>query len=81
MNLQYIGLDEINGPLIFLEKTKSVGFEEMVEIKLKNGETRYGRVVQIEGDKVAVQVFEGTHDISLKNTFTKFTGRPVEMAL
>lgn len=81
MNLQYIGLDEINGPLIFLEKTKNVGFEEMVEIKLKNGETRYGRVVQIEGDKVAVQVFEGTHDISLKNTFTKFTGRPVEMAL
>ena len=30
MNLQYIGLNEINGPLIFLEGVKDVGFEEMV---------------------------------------------------
>ncbi len=81
MNLQYIGLDEINGPLIFLENTANVGYEEMVEIKLQNGQTRFGRVVQIEGSKVAIQVFEGTHDISLKNTFTKFTGHPVEMSL
>ncbi len=81
MNLQYIGLEEINGPLIFLDDVTGVGFEEMVEIKLSNGAVRYGRVVQIEGKKVAIQVFEGTHDISLVNTKTKFTGHPVEMSL
>ena len=53
----------------------------MVEIKLKNGSTRFGKVVQIEGDKVAIQVFEGTHDISLNNTIIKFSGKPVEMSL
>ncbi len=51
MNLQYIGLDEINGPLIFLDDVEGVGFEEMVEIKLANQSSRYGRVVQIEGKK------------------------------
>lgn len=81
MNLNYIGLDEINGPLIFLDNVSNVGFEEMVEIKLSNGSTRYGRVVQIDGSKVAIQVFEGTHDMSLLNTKTKFTGHPVEMSL
>jgi len=81
LNLQYIGLDEINGPLIFLDDVEGVGFEEMVEIKLANQSSRYGRVVQIEGKKVAIQVFEGTQNISLTNTKTKFQGHPVEMAL
>jgi V/A-type H+-transporting ATPase subunit B len=81
LNLQYIGLDEINGPLIFLDDVEGVGFEEMVEIKLSNQSSRYGRVVQIEGKKVAIQVFEGTQNISLTNTKTKFQGHPVEMAL
>ncbi|MCD4826864.1 MAG: V-type ATP synthase subunit B [Acholeplasmataceae bacterium] len=81
MNLQYIGLDEIKGPLIFLDDVEGVGFEEMVEIKIANQPSRFGRVVQIEGKKVAIQVFEGTQDISLTNTKTKFSGHPVEMSL
>lgn len=81
MNLQYIGLDEINGPIIFLDDVEGVGYEEMVEIRLPNQASRYGRVVQIEGKKVAIQVFEGTQEISLTNTKTKFSGHPVEMAL
>jgi V/A-type H+/Na+-transporting ATPase subunit B len=81
MELQYIGLDEINGPLVFLEGVKDVGNEEMVELRLKNGTSRFGRVVEIEGDRVAIQVFEGTNGISLTNTKTVFTGRPVEMGL
>lgn len=81
MKLQYTGLDEINGPLIFLDDVENVGYEEMVEIKLKDGTSRFGRVVQIDGKRVAIQVFEGTRDISLKNTKTQFTGHPVEMSL
>ena len=51
------------------------------EIRLDNGAKRFGRVVQIEGDKVVIQVFEGTQDISLTNTKTKFKGHPVEASL
>lgn len=81
MILQYIGLDEINGPLIFLDNVENVSFEEMVEIQLDNGSTRYGRVVQIDGKKVAIQVFEGTNGMSLKNSKTKFSGHPIELPL
>lgn len=81
MNLHYIGLDEIKGPLIFLDHVEGVGYDEMVEIKLTDQPSRFGRVVHIEGKRVAIQVFEGTHNISLTNTKTKFLGKPVEMSL
>ncbi|QLY40563.1 V-type ATP synthase subunit B [Hujiaoplasma nucleasis] len=81
MNLQYIGLKEINGPLIFLNHVKGISFEEMVEIKLDDGSVRHGRVVEIKGDMVAILVFEGTHDLSLKNTTIKFLGHSMEIGL
>ena len=71
MYIHYLGLSEINGPLIFLDHVSEAGFEEMVEIRLTNGSIRHGRVVQVEGERVAIQVFEGTHDISLNNTKIK----------
>jgi V/A-type H+-transporting ATPase subunit B len=81
MNLQYIGLKEINGPLIFLENVNGIGFEEMVEIRLEDGRVRHGRVVEIQGDLVAILVFEGTRDLSLNNTVIKFVGKPMEIGL
>lgn len=81
MKLQYIGLKEINGPLVFIDNVKNIGFEEVVEIKLNNGEVRHGRVVEISGDKAAVLVFEGTNDLSLTNTTTKFLGHPMEIGV
>ncbi|MFP4479145.1 MAG: V-type ATP synthase subunit B [Candidatus Izemoplasmatales bacterium] len=81
MNLQYIGLKEINGPLIFLNHVKGISYEEIVEIKLDNGTTRHGHVVEINGDLVAILVFEGTQDLSLRNTTIKFLGRPMEIGL
>jgi V/A-type H+-transporting ATPase subunit B len=81
MSLQYLGLSQINGPLVFLENVSDVGYEEMVEIMMNDGTRKTGRVVQIDGDRVAVQVFEGTNSLSLKNTKTKFLGHPMEVAL
>lgn len=33
MSLQYVGLSEINGPLVFLDNVENASYEEMVEIK------------------------------------------------
>ncbi|MCI9525016.1 MAG: V-type ATP synthase subunit B [Erysipelotrichaceae bacterium] len=81
MRLQYLGLSEINGPLIFLDDVDDAHYEEMVEIQLSSGEKRMGRIVQIEGKRVVVQVFEGTNGISLQNTRTLLQGRPMELSL
>ncbi len=80
-NLQYMGLKDINGPLVALEGVSGVAFDEIADIHLDDGTNRIGRVVEMEGDKVILQVFEGTHGISLKNTKTVFSGKPLEMPL
>ncbi|MFA9381349.1 MAG: V-type ATP synthase subunit B [Acetanaerobacterium sp.] len=79
MNTQLTGLSEINGPLVVLDNIPSVSFDEIVEIKLEHGETRTGRVVQIDGHRAVIQVFEGTQNISLINTTTRLTGHPMEL--
>ncbi len=81
MAIYYIGLNSINGSLIALDNVQNVSFDELVKIKLKNGVVRQGRVVQIDGTRVIIQVFEGTQSLSLENTETEFTGKPIEMKL
>lgn len=81
MSIQYLGLKKIDGPLIVLDKVKDVGYEEVASIKLEDGTERVGRIVEIQGDKAVLQVFEGTKGLSLTNTRTKFTGKPMELAL
>ena len=81
MIIEYVGVKEINGSLVVIDGVHDVSFEEIVDIRLSNGTVRQGRVVQIEGDRIVVQVFEGTRDISLDNTSTRLTGHPMEMPL
>lgn len=81
MIIEHIGLDAINGSLVVLDNVKGAEFEEMVELRLDNGTKRIGRIVQIDGDRVVIQVFEGTNGLSLVNTRTVLTGRPMEMSL
>ena len=81
MIIEYLGVKEINGSLIALEGIKDASYEETVTIRLENGTERDGRIVQIDGDRVAIQVFEGTNGISLDNTRTRLMGHPVEMPL
>ncbi len=81
MGIQYVGLNEINGPLVVLDKVKNASYDEIAEISLNDGTSRLGRIVQISGEKVVLQVFEGTKGLSLTNTKTKFMGKPMEMPL
>jgi len=64
-----------------VDNVRDIGFEEVVEIKLNNGETRHGRVVEIQDNLAAVLVFEGTQGLSLNNTTIKFLGHPMEIGL
>ena len=81
MSVEYLGLSEINGPLIVLEGVSDASFEEIVEITVEGRKTKLGRIVEIYEGRAVIQVFEGTGDMSLKNTHTKLTGHPMEVAL
>jgi len=81
MVLNYVGLKEISGSLIVLDGVKGASYEEVVDIKLGSGNYRTGRIVQIEGERVVVQVFEGTRSIALDDTKVKLSGHPMEISL
>lgn len=81
MAIEYLGLSEINGPLVVLDGLQNAAFEEIVEIETPGGDIRTGRIIEIQGERAIVQVFEHTAQLSLKNTKTRPTGKPMMMPL
>lgn len=81
MSIEYLGLSEINGPLIALEGIRDAFFDEIVELTVDGNKKKIGRIVELYEDKAIIQVFQGTEEMSLNNTHTKLTGRPMEVAL
>lgn len=81
MSIEYLGLSEINGPLIVLEGVQDAFYEEMVEFVVEGNQIKKGRIVALEQDKAVIQVFDSTDDMSLKNTHTRLTGHPMEIGL
>lgn len=72
MAIEYLGLSEINGPLVVLEGVKNASYEEIVEFHMEDGTQKIGRIVEIYEDKAVIQVFEGTDNMSLGNTHTSY---------
>ena len=60
MILDYVGVKEINGSLIVLDGVKDASFEEMVDIRLDDGSSRHGRIVQIDGEPCSFAGNNGT---------------------
>ena len=78
---EYLTTSEVAGPLIIVEKTIDVKYQELVEIELSSGEIRRGQVLEITEDKAVVQVFEGTTGIDISNTKVRFLGKVIELPL
>ena len=81
MKKEYLKLQKVEGPLVVLSDIKDVAYGETVSIKLNDGELRKGKVIKIDGDKIIVQVFEGTTGISTDNSSVKFLGEHLTIPL
>jgi V/A-type H+-transporting ATPase subunit B len=81
MKLKYLKLDKVEGPLIVLSGVKQASYDEIVDIEVEGKVHKKGRVVQINKDKVVIQVFEGTSGISLNNSSVSFSGSPMKIPL
>ena len=81
MSIEYLGLSEINGPLVVLEGLRGAAYDEIVEFRIEDGTRRIGRIIECYEDRAVIQVFEGTDGMSLRNTRTVLTGHPMEIAL
>ena len=81
MKIKYIGLEQINGPLVFIKTPKDISFEEQVQITLKDGEKRIGNVLRLDKDITTIQVYKGTDDINIQNIQTEFMGESLKLKL
>ncbi|MBO6164055.1 MAG: V-type ATP synthase subunit B [Lachnospiraceae bacterium] len=81
MSIEYLGLSEINGPMVVLEGVQDASYEEVVEFRGQDGSRKLGRITALTEDKAVIQVFAGTENMSLMNTQTRLTGRPMELGL
>ncbi len=81
MAIEYLGLNEINGPLVAVEGIQDGFYEEMVEFTVSGNQRKLGRIVEISKDKALIQVFESTDEMALDNTHTRLTGHPMELGL
>ena len=78
---QYKTIQEVVGPLMLVEKVQDVKYDELVEIKLANGETRLGKVLEINEDKALVQLFESSQGMKIDDAKATFLGHGIELGL
>ena len=62
---EYKTIREVVGPLMLVDQVQGVSYNELVEIRQENGEIRKGKVLEINGDKALVQLFEGSQGLIL----------------
>ncbi len=66
---------------MLVEGVSGVKFDELVEIEQANGEIRRGRVLEINGDKALVQLFEGSQGLQISTSKARFLGKGIELAV
>ena len=77
--MEFINLEKIEGNFVVLENEES-SYNEVVEIKI-DGKKKLGQVVEIDKNKVIVQVLGDIQGFSLNNTSVKFLKHPMEIKL
>ena len=78
---EYKTIREIASPLMVVEHVDGVTYDELAEIELPSGEKRRCKVLEVEGDKAVVQLFESAQGINLAQSKVRFLGHPLELAV
>ena len=67
MAIEYLGLSEINGPLVVLEGVKNASYEEIVEFHMEDGTQKIGRIVEIYEASICGRILSVTAEITLSD--------------
>ena len=78
---EYKTIRQVANPLMVVEGVEGVTFDELVEIELPSGEKRRGKVLEVNGSKAVVQLFELAQGINLANSKVRFLGHPLQLAV
>ncbi|HOZ50000.1 MAG TPA: V-type ATP synthase subunit B [Candidatus Hydrogenedentes bacterium] len=78
---EYQTVRDIIGPLMLVEGVQGITYGELTDIKLADGSVRRGRVLEVDGDRAVVQVFEGTSGLSPQDVAVKFLAKGQELGM
>lgn len=76
---EYKTIREVVGPLMLVEGVLGVKYDELVEICQDNGETRKGKVLEVNRDKALVQLFEPSQGLKISTAKARFLGRSLSL--
>jgi len=78
-SIVYRTVSDVRGPLLIVEHTHNVGYNEVVKIRSPSGEMLTGTVLETGRGKAIIQVFEGTRGLDTDKTAIRFTGETLKL--
>ena len=78
---EYRTIHEVSGPLMVVENVEGVTYDELAEIQLHSGEVRRCKVLEVNGDRAVVQLFESAAGINLADAKVRFLGHPLQLGV
>ncbi|MBO7377184.1 MAG: V-type ATP synthase subunit B [Clostridia bacterium] len=81
MRKEYKTIREVVGPLMIVGGVNDVKYDELVEIEQADGSIRRGKVLEIDGDKAVVQLYESSQGLRISDSKARFLGHPVELGV
>ena len=70
---EYRTIREVSGPLMVVDQVEGVTYDELGEIQLHDGTIRRCKVLEVDGDRAVVQLFE-----NMPGFLDFFRNRPVD---
>ncbi|HPR78953.1 MAG TPA: V-type ATP synthase subunit B, partial [Candidatus Limiplasma sp.] len=78
---EYRTIREVVGPLMLVDQVEGVTYNELVEIRQANGELRRGKVLEINGNRALVQLFESSNGLQIETATARFLGHSIELGV
>lgn len=78
---EYVGLEEITGPIFIIRNIHNVGYNEIVEIVDDEGKSRVGVTLEVGKGFAVVEVLGGTSGLAIKNCKVNFKEKPLLMGV
>ncbi|MCD8011558.1 MAG: V-type ATP synthase subunit B [Lachnospiraceae bacterium] len=76
---EYKTISEVSGPLMLVKGVQGVGYDELGEIELPNGDIRHCKVLEISGENATVQLFESSSGLNLPESKVRFLGHGITL--
>ena len=78
-SISYRTISDVSGPILVVENTHDVAYNEVVKIRAPNGELLTGTVLETGRGRAIIQVFEGTSGLDTDVTSARFIGETLKL--